>query len=109
MKVPSYKSIVMHVVYPLFSDLPTITRMHIHLPGQHSHQECHQCIHAGVYKGQLLRYDGIRMLNCCVIVLKYQDLELKGRIIFVSSADVLQEVTDTDISKTLVKRIADEK
>ena len=63
----------MHVVYSFFSDLPTTTRMHIHLPGQHSHQECHQCIHAGVYKGQLLRYDGIRMLNCCVIVLKYKD------------------------------------
>ena len=109
MKVPSCKSIVMHVVYSFFSDLPTTTRMHIHSPGQHSHQECHQCIHAGVYKGQLFRYDGIRMINCCVIVLKYQDLELKGCIIFVSSADVLQEVTDTDISKTLVKRIADEK
>ena len=45
--------------------------------------------------------------NCCVA--KCQDLELKGCIYIFSPADVLQEVTDTDISKTLVKRIAEEK
>ena len=80
----------MHVVYPFFSDLPTTTRMHIHIPGQYSHQECHQCIHAGVYKRQLLRYDDRPIVDsvlhdCCVIVWNIKIWSWKNVYVFFTS------------------------